>query len=204
MIRKSFFNPFSSLLLALAGLAFLVDTLPQAEGQTGVFAPAVLFAMWLVGGLVRLFYENEAKRSFDRHMLKANHAAVWKRVDACWIQVDADQLMPGDVIRLYAGMLCPVGAVLAKGDHILVSEASLTGESGQTVRREGETVRAGTTIIDGKASATVRARIADERPVPRSKGHAVWHRRSEHLCRPGKVHAHRAAIYHYDSRVRTW
>lgn len=166
MIRKSFFNPFSSLLLALAGLAFLVDTLPQAEGQTGVFAPAVLFAMWLVGGLVRLFYENEAKRSFDRHMLKANHAAVWKRVDACWIQVDADQLMPGDVIRLYAGMLCPVGAVLAKGDHILVSEASLTGESGQTVRREGETVRAGTTIIDGKASATVRARIADERPVP--------------------------------------
>ena len=66
MIRKSFFNPFSSLLLALAGLAFLVDVLPQAEGQTGVFAPAVLFLMWLVGGLVRLFYENEAKRSFDR------------------------------------------------------------------------------------------------------------------------------------------
>lgn len=91
MIRKSFFNPFSSLLLALAGLAFLVDVLPQVEGQTGVFAPAVLFLMWLVGGLVRLFYENEAKRSFDRHMFKANHAAVWKRVDACWIQVDADR-----------------------------------------------------------------------------------------------------------------
>ena len=78
MIKKSFFNPFSSLLLALAGLAFLVDVVPQAQGQTGVFAPAVLFLMWLVGGLVRLFYENEAKRSFDRHMFKANHAAVWK------------------------------------------------------------------------------------------------------------------------------
>lgn len=83
MIKKSFFNPFSSLLLALAGLAFLVDVVPQAQGQTGAFAPAVLFLMWLVGGLVRLFYENEAKRSFDRHMFKANHAAVWKRVDAC-------------------------------------------------------------------------------------------------------------------------
>ena len=167
MIRKSFFNPFSSLLLALAGLAFLVDVLPQAEGQTGVFAPAVLFLMWLVGGLVRLFYENEAKRSFDRHMFKANHAAVWKRVDACWVQVDADRLMPGDVIRLYAGMLCPVDAVLAEGEHILVSESSLTGESGQTVKREGETVRAGTTIVDGKASATVLTRIADEQPVLR-------------------------------------
>lgn len=167
MIRKSFFNPFSSLLLALAGLAFLVDVLPQAEGQTGVFAPAVLFLMWLVGGLVRLFYENEAKRSFDRHMFKANHAAVWKRVDACWAQVDADRLMPGDVIRLYAGMLCPVDAVLAEGEHILVSESSLTGESGQTVKREGETVRAGTTIVDGKASATVLTRIADEQPVLR-------------------------------------
>ena len=162
MIRKSFFNPFSSLLLALAGLAFLVDVVPQAEGQTGVFAPAVLFLMWLVGGLVRLFYENEAKRSFDRHMFKASHAAVWKRVEACWIQVDADQLVPGDTIRLYAGMLCPVDVALAKGDQLLVSESSLTGESGQIVKREGETVRAGTTIIDGKASAVVLARIAEE------------------------------------------
>ena len=121
--------------------------------------------MWLVGGLVRLFYENEAKRSFDRHMFKANHTAVWKRIDACWIQVDADQLVPGDVIRLYAGMLCPVDAVLAKGDHILVSESSLTGESGQTAKREGETVRAGTTIVDGKASAAVLACIAEEPPT---------------------------------------
>lgn len=165
MIRKSFFNPFSSLLLALAGLAFLVDVVPQTEGQTGVFAPAVLFLMWLAGGLVRLFYENEAKRSFDRHMFKANHAAVWKRVEACWIQVDADQLVPGDTIRLYAGMLCPVDVALAKGDQLLVSESSLTGESGQIVKREGETVRAGTTIIDGKASAVVLARIAEEAPV---------------------------------------
>ena len=172
MIRKSFFNPFSSLLLALAGLAFLVDVLPQAEGQTGVFAPAVLFLMWLVGGLVRLFYENEAKRSFDRHMFKANHAAVWKRVDACWIQVDADRLVPGDTIRLYAGMLCPVDVTLAKGDQILVSESSLTGESGQTTKREGETVRAGTTVVDGKASATVLTRIAEEQPVSRRRARA--------------------------------
>lgn len=172
MIRKSFFNPFSTLLLALAGLAFLVDVLPQEEAQTGVFAPAVLFLMWLVGGLVRLFYENEAKRSFDRHMFKANHAAVWKRVDACWIQVDADRLVPGDVVRLYAGMLCPVDVTLAKGDQILVSESSLTGESGQTAKREGETVRAGTTIVDGKASATVLTRIAEEAPVSRRRARA--------------------------------
>ena len=172
MIRKSFFNPFSSLLLALAGLAFLVDVLPQEEAQTGVFAPAVLFLMWLVGGLVRLFYENEAKRSFDRHMFKANHAAVWKRADACWIQVDADRLVPGDVVRLYAGMLCPVDVTLAKGDQILVSESSLTGESGQTAKREGETVRAGTTIVDGKASATVLTRIAEEAPVSRRRARA--------------------------------
>ena len=166
MIKKSFFNPFSSLLLALAGLAFLVDVVPQAQGQTGVFAPTVLFAMWLVGGLVRLFYENEAMRTFNRHMLRASHAAVWKRVDACWVQINADRLVPGDVIRLYAGMLCPVDAILAQGNHILVSESSLTGESGQTAKREGETVRAGTTIVDGKASATVLACADKDEAVP--------------------------------------
>lgn len=174
MIKKSFFNPFSSLLLALAGLAFLVDVVPQAQGQTGVFAPTVLFAMWLVGGLVRLFYENEAMRTFNRHMLRASHAAVWKRVDACWVQINADRLVPGDVIRLYAGMLCPVDAILAQGNHILVSESSLTGESGQTAKREGETVRAGTTIVDGKASATVLACADKDEAVPaRPPCHAV-------------------------------
>ena len=59
MFKKSFFNPFSTPLLALAALAFLVDVAPRTQGEVDAFAPVVLFLMWLVGGFVRLFYETE-------------------------------------------------------------------------------------------------------------------------------------------------
>lgn len=162
MFKKSFFNPFSTLLLILAGLAFLVDVMPRPRSEADVFAPVVLLLMWLAGGLVRLFYEDEASRTFKRHMAKADHAMVWKRDDGIWNQVDANLLEPGDVIRLDAGMLCPVDVTVTEGNRLLASESSLTGESGLTVKAVGDTVRAGVTITDGQACATVLSKIAEK------------------------------------------
>lgn len=74
MLRKSFFNPFSALLLTLAILALFIDVLPRPQGEADIFALVVLFLMWFVGGLVRLFYEEEAKRTFERHMSRKTMA----------------------------------------------------------------------------------------------------------------------------------
>ena len=164
MFRKSFFNAFSATVLALAVLAFFVDVVLQAKGDADVFASAVLLLMWLVGGLVRLFYEKDAKRGFDRHMEKSPHATVWKRIDGCWVRVDAKLLVPGDKILVNAGMLCPVDAALDGKGRLLVSEASLTGESGVSAKRGGETVLAGATVVDGRAVATVLRPISDAVP----------------------------------------
>ena len=167
MLRKSFFNAFSALVLALAVVAFFIDVVLQAKGDADVFAPAVLFLMWLVGGLVRLFYEKDAKRGFDRHMEKSPHATVWKQVDGCWVRVDANLLMPGDRVLVSAGMLCPVDATLDDKGRVVVSEASLTGESGVSAKCGGDVVFAGTTITDGRAVATVLSRIPEAMVQPR-------------------------------------
>lgn len=139
-------------------------------------------------------------------MFKANHAAVWKRVDACWIQVDADRLVPGDVVRLYAGMLCPVDVTLAKGDQVLVSESSLTGEE-RSDRQAGK----GRPSRGNDPLSTARRRqpvlkpaIADEQPVLRRRarmGTQFGAGAKSILRRPGKMHAHRTAVCHYDSRL---
>lgn len=184
MLRKSFFNPFSALLLALAILALFVDVLPRPRGEADIFAPAVLFLMWFVGGLVRLFYEEEAKRTFERHMSRANHAMVWKQDGECWTQVDANLLTPGNVIRINAGMLCPVNASLNAGKHVLVSEASLTGESGFSIKEEGDVILAGTTVTDGQATATVLSKIDDETPQVRldDGSHAKYGIGARNVC----------------------
>ena len=167
MFRKSFFNAFSALVLALAVVAFFIDVVLQAKGDADVFAPAVLLLMWLVGGLVRLFYEKDAKRGFDRHMEQSPHATVWKQVDGCWVRVDANLLMPGDRVLVSAGMLCPVDAALDDKGRVVVSEASLTGESGVSAKRGGDVVFAGTTITDGRAVATVLSGIPEATVQPR-------------------------------------
>ena len=102
MFKKSFFNPFSAMVLALAVFAFFIDVVMQAKGDASIFAPVVLFLMWLVGGIVRLFYEKEAKLTFGRHMAEARHALVWKRSGELWAQIDAS-LLPLRVKAVFHG-----------------------------------------------------------------------------------------------------
>ena len=148
----------------MAALAFLVDVAPQTQGEVDVFAPVVLFLMWLVGGFVRLFYEKEARHSFDRHMSTTRHATVWKKDDQCWSQLDAGLLNPGDTIRINAGMLCPIDAALVEGGQVLMSESSLTGERGLSAKKGGDIILSGTTITDGQSAAIVLRKIDDAKP----------------------------------------
>lgn len=161
MYRKSFFNPFAALLLTLAVLAFIVDVVLPSGGDIDAFTPIVLFLMWLIGGFVRLFYEKEAKCSFEGHMHEASHAVAWKRNGGRWEQVDVNNLRPGDAIRVSAGMLCPVDVSLISGS-VLASESSLTGESGLVEKKEGSILRAGVVITNGQAVAEVVSGIDEK------------------------------------------
>lgn len=183
MFKKSFFNPFSAMVLALAVFAFFIDVVMQAKGDANIFAPVVLFLMWLVGGIVRLFYEKEAKLTFGRHMAEARHALVWKRSGELWAQIDASLLRQGDEIRLNAGMLCPVDAAIAEG-RVLVSEASLTGESGLSWRGAEAVVRAGTTVTDGQATASVVSLPSADgrRPLARRNMGAQYGAGAKSIC----------------------
>ena len=62
MLNKSFFNPFSIVLLALALVSFVSDVLLAANESPAMFTPVVLLAMWLAGGLVRFAYETMGLR----------------------------------------------------------------------------------------------------------------------------------------------
>lgn len=155
MIRKSFFNPFSLVLLALAALALGVDIFTSSGECVALFTPLVLVLLWAAGGFVRLSYERDARSNFDRHMLNARNRLVWTLRDGLWFPEDPAELVPGDLIRLAPGDLCPVDVRLNEDSEIVVSESSLTGESGTKHVRPLDVVRAGTTVVDGRARALV-------------------------------------------------
>lgn len=181
MLKKSFFNPFSIVLLALALVSFVSDVLLAANESPAMFTPVVLLVMWLAGGLVRFAYEDGAQRSFQRHMARSARRRVLKETDGLWSFAEPSSLNLGDVIRLASGEVCPVDAVLVGGSVATVSEASVTGESGYSAVRPGDVIAAGTTVVDGKVTARITSRY-QEAPVRRKSTQGSYSKGAKEVC----------------------
>ncbi len=66
------------------------------------------------------------------------------------------QLKPGDLFEIAAGEIVPADGRVVSG-RAGISEASLTGEPAPIVRTTGDSVRAGTEVVDGTLRATATA-----------------------------------------------
>jgi magnesium-transporting ATPase (P-type) len=88
----------------------------------------VIFGVVIVNAIIGFVQEGKAERALDavRAMLAA-HAVVLR--DDERIQVDAAELVPGDVVLLASGDRVPADLRLLRVKSLRVDEAALTGES---------------------------------------------------------------------------
>lgn len=154
MLRKSFFNTFSTVLLALAALALAADLVMPGNDGT-LFTPAVLAAIWLAGGIVRYAYEAGSEKAFERHMAESRSRRALKLQEGLWVPVTHTDLQQGDIIRLSEGEPCSVDAIVLSESGLMVSESSITGESGSERKIEGQLLRAGCIVTSGVGTAKV-------------------------------------------------
>jgi H+-transporting ATPase len=83
------------------------------------------------------------------------------RRDGTWRQIDAADLVPGDVIRLRLGDIIPADAVLAEGDYLSVDQSALTGESLPVDKKVEEVAYSGSVVKQGEMVALVTATGSD-------------------------------------------
>lgn len=88
----------------------------------------VILVVAVVNAVVGLVQEGQAERALDgiRTMLSLGATA---RRDGDWVTVDADALVPGDVVRVRSGDKVPADARLLEATGLQVDESALTGES---------------------------------------------------------------------------
>ncbi|MBD7980403.1 cation-translocating P-type ATPase [Oerskovia merdavium] len=88
----------------------------------------VILAVAVINAAIGLIQEGRAEKALDgiRSMLSV-HAQV--RRDGAWTQIDADDLVPGDVVRVRSGDRVPADLRLLEGVNLRVDESALTGES---------------------------------------------------------------------------
>ncbi len=77
--------------------------------------------------------------------------------DGNWREVDAVDLVPGDIIRIRLGDIIPADVKLVEGDYLSVDQSALTGESLPVTKRQGEAAFSGTIAKQGEVVAEVTA-----------------------------------------------
>ncbi len=77
--------------------------------------------------------------------------------DGQWQEIDAQQLVPDDIVRIRLGDVIPADVQLIEGDYLDIDQSALTGESLSVTKQLGDTAYSGTVVKQGETIAKVTA-----------------------------------------------
>jgi magnesium-transporting ATPase (P-type) len=139
---------FFALMLWVAGGLAILAGMPQLG--------LAIFVVVLLNALFAFLQEYRAEKAADRLQ---NLLPRWVTVirDDKRANIDAMDLVPGDVVVLTAGDRIPADVRLERVSSLAIDASTLTGESVPANPRSGETVFAGTFVVEGEALAVVTA-----------------------------------------------
>jgi H+-transporting ATPase len=114
----------------------------------------IIFILLLFNALVGFLQENQAANAIDD--LKKQLALKARAFrDGEWYQIEASELVPGDIIRLRLGDVVPADVKLIDGDYLSVDQSALTGESLPVNKKEGSVAYSGSVVKQGEMLAMV-------------------------------------------------
>ena len=116
----------------------------------------IILVLLLANATIGFWEEREAGNAIAALKAKLAIKARVKR-DGKWINPEARDLVPGDIIRLRLGDIVPADARLLEGDPVEVDQSALTGESLPAQRKSGEAVFSGSIVRRGEIEALVYA-----------------------------------------------
>ena len=157
----------STIILIIAGVLSLVMSILEWEGAHSLIEPLVIFVIIIMNVVLAVTQERSAENALDA--LSSLASPVCRAVrDGNVLELNPEELVPGDIIMLKTGDLVPADARLIKSESLAVDESSLTGESVPAEKDaaaafEGETplgdrancVFSGCLVTAGNASAIV-------------------------------------------------
>jgi H+-transporting ATPase len=89
---------------------------------------AIILTLLMMNAVVGYYQESKADNAIEllkkRLALKANVLR-----DGVWGEIEAEELVPGDVVRVKLGNIVPADIKLFQGDYLMLDESALTGES---------------------------------------------------------------------------
>jgi H+-transporting ATPase len=116
---------------------------------------AVIAVLVLFNAALGYFQESRAQSTLQALKSRLALSASVRR-DGAWTVLPAEQLVPGDVVKLSLGGIVPADTLLLEGE-VLLDQSMLTGESLPVEGGAGRTAFAGALVRRGEAVAEVTA-----------------------------------------------
>ena len=157
LLIRQFTNPLVLILIIVVILSVLLNQ------KADVFIISIII---LLTGVLGFVQEVNAGRASEKllAMIKVKHAVVREGRE---LQVDTEDVLPGDVLLLNAGDIIPADCRIIESNELHVNESSLTGESFPAEKGAGNVPEStplnlkqnclwqGTSVISGTARALV-------------------------------------------------
>lgn len=116
-------------------------------------AGSVMFLLG-IGELLEEWTHKKSVGDLARSM-SLNTGRVWMQKDGQEILVEADQIVPGDIVMVHMGNVIPFDGVTESGEA-MVNQSSMTGEPAPVRKDAGAYVYAGTVVEEGELCIRVK------------------------------------------------
>ena len=165
---KIFISQFQNMMILLLILVGIVSLVYSIVTHESVIEAIVIFACVLVNALMGFAQELKSENAIEA-LKDLTVSKVQVKRDGAWVEIDATELVTGDIIMLEAGDKIPADARVMKAIQAKVDESILTGESiavekteqaiAKNVMLQEQTnmVFSGTVLVNGKIESVVVA-----------------------------------------------
>lgn len=116
----------------------------------------IIFALLLLNGVVGFWQEHKAENAIELLKQRLALKARVKR-DGKWIDINAKDLVPGDIVHVRLGVIIPADIKLIEGNYLQIDESALTGESLPVEEKLEDSAYSGSIVRQGEMEGLVIA-----------------------------------------------
>ncbi len=138
-------------------IPWMIEIAALLSAVVGHWADLVIILVLLAFNAgVGFYQEYNAGNAIDQ-LKKSLALKARVRRGGDWKQIDATELVPGDVVRLRLGDIVPADVALTEGEYLNIDQSALTGESLPVKKSVGESAFSGSVVKQGEMVGVVSA-----------------------------------------------
>ena len=125
-LKEAFINPFNGVLILIAIITFITDVVISTQKDYATFV--LILSTIIISALISFFQQTNSDKAAQKlKTMITNKIDVIR--DGNQETVDAQNIVPGDIIKLSSGDMIPGDVRFLETKDLFIDQASLTGES---------------------------------------------------------------------------